>query len=501
MREGGAENKAMPFDNDAEKYVLGGILQACQEILCLHEPSEPPSRWRARYESLKEGTTECETTEGRKIARTSEEHLNRISDFMQGVAEVLGENTQNFYRMPHKLTYGAILRLWKARSPIDLFTVTRELRTREELSRAGGVAYLYELQESVPCSANVGFYAEAVREEGDRRRLIEAGNEIASRASREEVSSADALESGKRLLTTIETRREAETTMWAEAGMKTLLAEMEEIQSRRREFLGLTTGFHELDKLLNGLQGGQLVLVAARPSMGKSAFAQNIMVHVARREHLPALLFSLEMPATQVYARMIAAETRIDSHLIANGAMGVESWSRVCEAAGDIGCLPIGIDRSDTMAQIMAISRAAVREHPNLGFIVVDYLQLITGKTAGEHQYREREVAEHTRMLKNLALDLNVPVIGLSQLNREVERRNDKRPLLSDLRESGELEQAADVVMFLYREDYYDVSKTAPGMPSETEIIVRKNRNGGLGTVFLDFRLEYLLFQTPEAAF
>lgn len=500
------QEESVPFDEDAEKYVIGGILQACQEILCLHEPKRTltASEWRERYETLKGGKTreKADTTDGRELARTSEEHLNRVSDFVQGVVENLGETSQNFYRIPHKLTYAAVVRLWKARVPIDLFTVTRDLKTRGELERVGGVRYLYELQECVPGTANVWVYAEAVREEGKRRRLIDAGNEIASKASREEVPASETLESGKQLLTSIETQGAGvDTTVWVEAGMATLLSEMEEIQTRKREFLGLSTGFHDLDKTLNGLQGGQLLLVAARPSMGKSAFAQNIMAHVASRERLPVLLFSLEMTATQVYARMIAAETRIDSQSVINGALSPASWARVCEAAGTLGSLSIGIDRSDSIAKIMAVSRNALREHPNLGVVVVDYLQLITGKATGDFQYREREVAENTRLLKNLALELNVPVIGLSQLNRETEKRGDKRPLLADLRESGELEQAADVVMFLYREDYYNEGATPPGNPSETEILIRKNRNGGLGTVMLDFYRPWLLFQTPNDAF
>lgn len=438
-----------PYDDDAERHALGSLLM---------DPSRLPD-----------------------------------------VAQVLGERTTYFYRGAHQVIYGAILRLAAKREPIDLYTVVRELTAAGEMERVGAVSFVYDIQESTPTAANAAYYAKVVREMAARRLLIESGHSLAERAGLDD----DLLllvEEGRRMLADVETQNVVrDSTLTAEVGMTELMAELESVYQSRREYLGIPTGFTELDRQLNGLQRGAMLTVAARPKMGKSVFAQNIAVAVAR-QGIPVLFFSCEMPSSQILTRMLAAELRMEFNRVAGARFDADGWVRVSEAASRLGALPLALDQSRNIVEIQVAARKFKATYPNAGLIVVDYLQQVTG-TANREYAREQEVAQVARELKSLALELDVSLLALAQLNREVEHRATKRPQLSDLRESGEIEQVSDMVAFLYRDDYYDVESREAGKPSEVEFILAKNRNGAEGEVLFDAHLEFMLFQDRANTF
>lgn len=416
-------------------------------------------------------------------------------DAIHRVVSILGELTTVFYKASHQLIYDAALRLSRRNDPIDLYTVTAELKRSDDLQRIGSLQYLYEIQESTPSAANVEFYAGIVREKAVRRSLVDAGQKIAARSARDDTPLEEAIDQAQRLI--FEVGQDPARRGFAD--MELLLREtmeyIEHLYQRKGKLLGVPSGLPDLDRLLSGLNPSDLVILAARPSMGKSALAHNICGHVAFRERKSVAIFTLEMDREQILTRMLATEARIDMQRVRTGALNTDDWKRLSEAAGKMedGRLFINDAPGISVMEIRAETRRLKMRHPDLAVVVVDYLQLMQSGTKG-YQSREQEISDYSRSLKELARELEVTVIALSQLNRAVENRPDKRPQLADLRESGAIEQDADIVMFLYREDYYSQEENT----GEAEVIVRKHRNGPLGTIRLAFHPQYLLFESSD---
>ena len=399
-------------------------------------------------------------------------------------------NESDFYRYEHRQIYAAIAALVGANKPADVVTVHEHLQSLGRADDCGGVVYLNALAQSVPSAANLRRYAEIVRERAVLRKLIGASDDIATQAFNPQ---------GKpvaQILDEAETRifqigEEGARTRQGFIGMDKLVVELidrvtELHENGAEEVTGVRTGFYDLDRYTAGLQKGDLIVLAARPSMGKTAFALNIAEHVAVREELPVLVFSMEMGASQLAVRMVGSLGRIDQQHLRTGALKDDEWTRLTEAVDQLGKISMFIDETPALnpAELRARARRMARQFGGtLGLIVIDYLQLMSG-SSGSDENRATELGEISRGLKALAKELQCPVMALSQLNRSVETRNDKRPLMSDLRESGAIEQDADVIMFIYRDDYYNKDSKEPGV---SEIIISKQRNGPTGTAKLAF--------------
>ena len=402
-------------------------------------------------------------------------------------ADLLGAS--DFYRYEHRLIYGAIAALVQASRPADVITVFEKLQGLGQEGDAGGLAYLNALAQSVPSAANLRRYAEIVRERAILRKLIGASDEIATSAFNPQGRAvAQVLDEAEgRILRIGEEGSRQRSGFQSIDGLVTqLIDRVNELHDHGAEDVtGVRTGYYELDRLTAGLQRGDLLVLAARPSMGKTAFALNIAEHVAVKEELPVLVFSMEMGASQLALRMVGSIGRINQQHLRTGRLDADEWGRLAEAADRLGKAPIYIDETAalTVAELRARARRMARQFGTLGLIVIDYLQLMSGSSSGDEN-RATELGEISRGLKALAKELQCPVIALSQLNRSVETRNDKRPMMSDLRESGAIEQDADVIMFIYRDDYYNKDSREPGV---AEIIIGKQRNGPTGTVKLAF--------------
>jgi len=403
--------------------------------------------------------------------------------------DLLGES--DFYRYEHKLIYGAIGRLVQASKPADVITVFEQLQTQGKADEIGGLAYLNALAQSVPSAANLRRYAEIVRERAILRKLVSASDEIATNAFNPQGRTVAQIldEAEGRILAIGE---EGSRTQQGFQPMDKLVLELidrvqELAEHGAEEVTGVRSGFYDIDRMTAGLQPGDLIVLAARPSMGKTAFALNIAEHVAVNEGLPAVVFSMEMGASQLALRMVGSLGRIDQQNLRTGRLRDEEWGRLTEAVDKLGKASIFIDESAalTPSELRARARRQARTCGKLGLIVVDYLQLMSGSGGGSDENRATVLGEISRGLKSLAKELQCPVIALSQLNRSVETRTDKRPMMSDLRESGAIEQDADVIMFIYRDDYYN--KDASKEPGVAEIIIAKQRNGPTGTAKLTF--------------
>jgi replicative DNA helicase len=403
-------------------------------------------------------------------------------------ADLLGES--DFYRYEHRQIYATIAALVGASKPADVVTVHEHLQSLGRAADCGGQAYLNALAQSVPSAANIRRYAEIVRERAVLRKLIGASDEIATQAFNPQGTPVT------QILDEAETRifqigEEGSRTKQGFIGIDKLVVELidrvtELHENGAEEVTGVRTGFFDLDRYTAGLQKGDLVVLAARPSMGKTAFALNIAEHVAVREELPVLVFSMEMGASQLALRMVGSLGRIDQQHLRTGALKDDEWTRLTEAVDQLGKVSLFIDETPALnpAELRARARRMARQFGGtLGLIVVDYLQLMSG-SSGSDENRATELGEISRGLKALAKELQCPVMALSQLNRSVESRNDKRPMMSDLRESGAIEQDADIIMFIYRDDYYDKASKKPGV---AEIIIAKQRNGPVGMLELTF--------------
>ncbi|TMW72026.1 replicative DNA helicase [Alteribacter natronophilus] len=401
----------------------------------------------------------------------------------------------DFYRAAHQRIYTVMLALSEKGEPVDLVTCTSELQTRKWLEEIGGVSYLSDLANAVPTAANVEYYSQMVEEKSLLRRLIRVATNIAADgyAAEDEV---DAIlnEAEKTIL---EVSHKKNTSAFKD--IKDVLVEaydnIEHLQHHSGEITGVPTGFNELDRMTAGFQRNDLIIVAARPSVGKTAFALNISQNVATRTDENVAIFSLEMGAEQLIMRMLCAEGNIDAQRLRTGKLDDEDWQKLTMAMGSLSKAGIYID--DTPGVRVNDIRAKCRrlkQEKGLGMIMIDYLQLIQGD-ARSGEGRQQEVSEISRSLKGLARELEVPVIALSQLSRGVESRQDKRPMMSDIRESGSIEQDADIVAFLYRDDYYDQESENKDI---IEIIIAKQRNGPVGTVELAFVKEYNKFVNLE---
>ena len=397
----------------------------------------------------------------------------------------------DFYRHEHRHIYAAIGNLIASSKPADVITVFEALQSLGKAEDCGGLAYLNALAQSVPSASNVRRYAEIVRERSVLRKLISASDEIATTAFNPQGQPVS------QILDEAESRifRIGEEGSRGGAGfqpmdklVQALIDRVQELEANGSEDVtGIRTGFYDLDRMTAGLQKGDLIVLAARPSMGKTAFALNIAEHVAVREGLPVAVFSMEMGASQLALRVVGSLGRIDQQHLRTGRLRDDEWERLPEAASKLSEAPMFIDESPGLnpAELRARARRLARQYGGtLGLIVIDYLQLMSGSSHSNEENRATVLGEISRGMKGLAKELQCPVIALSQLNRSVETRPDKRPMMSDLRESGAIEQDADVIMFIYRDDYYNKDSKEPGV---AEIVLAKQRNGPVGTVKLTF--------------
>lgn len=413
---------------------------------------------------------------------------------MDKVADLL--DADDFYRQDHQTIYRAVLRLYEKRSPIDLVTLTNDLEGVGELDGVGGGAYLAELVNSVPTALHVIHYAQIVKHKAVLRKVLIAGQKIAQLGYDEDKELQEILDEAESALFKV-SHRMIENNFMPIADI--LAASFDRIDRLHREkglLRGVTTGFRELDNKLSGLQPSDLVILAARPSMGKTTFALNIALNAAVKAKVPVGFFSLEQSREQLVDRLLCSQAMVDGWKLRTGNLSESDFPAIGMAMGTLAEAPIFIDDSPTLNSIEIRTRARrLQADHKLGLIVVDYLQLLDSKRSYGDVNRVQEVSEISRSLKALARELNVPVLALSQLSRAVESRDRKQPQLSDLRDSGSIEQDADIVMFLYREDYYDKDTERKGI---TDVLIRKHRNGPIGEIELHFKAEHSRFYDIE---
>ncbi|BDG49229.1 MULTISPECIES: replicative DNA helicase [Parageobacillus] len=405
---------------------------------------------------------------------------------------------EDFYRASHQKIFHAMLRVADKGEPVDLVTVTAELADTQQLEEVGGVSYLSELADAVPTAANVEYYARIVEEKSILRRLIRTATSIAQDGYTREDEVDILLDEAERKIMEISQRKHAGTFQNIKDVLVQTYDNIEMLHNRKGEVTGIPTGFTELDRMTAGFQRSDFIIVAARPSVGKTAFALNIAQNVATKTNENVAIFSLEMSAQQLVMRMLCAEGNINAQNLRTGRLTPEDWGKLTMAMGSLSNAGIYIDDTPSIrvSDIRAKCRRLKQER-GLGMIVIDYLQLIQG-SGRNRENRQQEVSEISRSLKALARELEVPVIALSQLSRSVEQRQDKRPMMSDIRESGSIEQDADIVAFLYRDDYYNKDSENKNI---IEIIIAKQRNGPVGTVQLAFIKEYNKFVNLERRF
>lgn len=407
------------------------------------------------------------------------------------VADVVTEH--DFYRQDHRLIFRSIAVLAEKDEPLDVITLSAWLKDRDELENAGGLAYLGTLAKDTPSAANIKAYADIVREKSVLRQLISIGSEI----------SEDAFNAGERESRELLDEAEKKVFEIAEQGnrkqdfhdiktlLKQTLANIDELSKSDSTITGASTGYNDLDDMTSGLQKGDLVIVAGRPSMGKTTFSMNLAEYIAINDKKPVVIFSMEMPAEQIVLRMFASLGRVPLSDIRTGKIREEDWPRIGNAVKTFGESQIFIDDTAALSptEMRAKARRLHREHGQIGVIVIDYIQLM--QSGAKSDNRAAEVSEISRSLKALAKELECPVVALSQLNRSLEQRPNKRPIMSDLRESGAIEQDADVIMFIYRDEVYNEETAEKGM---AEVIIGKQRNGAIGKVRLTFTGKFTRF-------
>jgi replicative DNA helicase len=413
------------------------------------------------------------------------------------VGDVLVES--DFYRYEHKLVYGAIGTLVNGNKPADVITVFEHLQSQGKAEEIGGLAYLNSLAQYVPSASNIRRYAEIVRDRSILRKLVSASDEIATNAFNPKGRAVSQIvdESEQKIFNIGEQgKRNKQGFQGMDTLVVNLLDRVQEMADNPNDVTGVRTGFYDLDRQTAGLQAGDLIVLAARPSMGKTALAINIAENVALNEGLPVAVFSMEMGAAQLAVRIVGSIGRIDQGHLRTGKLTDEEWPRLTEAVEKLRTISLHIDESPGLnsSEVRANARRLSRQYGQLGLIVVDYLQLMSGSNSDGGDNRATELGEISRGLKMLARELKCPVIALSQLNRSVEQRPDKRPMMSDLRESGAIEQDADIIMFIYRDEYY--TKDACKEPGIAEVIIAKQRNGPTGTVKLAFLRNITKFES-----
>ncbi|AEB28764.1 replicative DNA helicase [Carnobacterium sp. 17-4] len=410
--------------------------------------------------------------------------------------------SKDFYRRGHQLIFQAMLELNNHNEAIDIVTVTNALESKNQLEDIGGMAYLAELAVSVPTAANMEYYAKIVEQKAILRNLIHTATDIVTKGYEEGDELASILDEAERSILEVSERRNRSGFLAISDVLNSSIAQIDQLYQNNEEITGLPTGYQALDKMTAGLQKEELIILAARPAVGKTAFALNIAQNIGTKTDETVAIFSLEMGAESLVNRMLCAEGSIDAGHLRTGTLSEEEWQSLIVAMGSLSKANIYIDDTPgiRIAEIRAKCRRLKQEKGNLGLVLIDYLQLIEGTG---RESRQQEVSEISRQLKKLAKELKVPVIALSQLSRGVEQRQDKRPVLSDIRESGSIEQDADIVAFLYRDDYYDREEGeddddhgSAGEDNVIEVIIEKNRSGARGTVKLLFIKEYNKFSS-----
>jgi replicative DNA helicase len=411
------------------------------------------------------------------------------------VSEVL--DAADFYRDSHGTIYRAALALYVRGEPVDAITLVDELEQRGELEGVGGRARVHELAALVPASANAGHYARIVREMATLRGLIRAGGEVAQLGWERLGEPQDLVDRAEQIVFELSQSRVSTEFSHIEALLKESFERITALYEAGEEITGVPSGFRDFDRLTSGFQEGNLVIVAARPSMGKSAFGLCAASNIAIRHQLPVALFTLEMSKAEVTQRLMCSEAKVESQRLRSGKLAPDDWPRLTAACDKLAKAPIYVDDtgSITMMEIRSKARRLKSKEPTLGLIIVDYLQLMTSGSNVES--RVQEVSQISRNLKVLARDLDVPILAMSQLSRAVEQRHDKRPILSDLRDSGSIEQDADLVAFIYRDEYYNEDSDQQGL---AEVILAKHRNGPTGTEKLSFLKRYAKFADLAAA-
>src|SRR6478609_7578099 len=411
----------------------------------------------------------------------SKDAIADVSEAIRGV---------DFYRPSHETIFDAIIDLYGRGEPVDMVTVAAELQRRGELQRIGGAPYLHTLSANVPIAANAGYYAEIVREKAILRRLVDAGTKIVQIGYAGEGQVDDVVDQAQAEVYKVADRRTGEDYAPLSDIMTGVLDEIEAISNRESGIYGVPTGFADFDELTNGLHSGQMIIVAARPAMGKSTLALDFCRAASIHNNLASVFFSLEMTRTEITMRLLSAEAKVPLNHIRNGNMNDDDWAKLARKMGEVSSAPMFIDDSPnmTMMEIRAKARRLKQRH-DLKLIVNDYMQLMSSGKKVES--RQLEVSEFSRQIKLLAKELELPIIALSQLNRGPEQRADKRPAMSDLRESGSLEQDADMVILLHRDDVYERESTRPG---EADLIVAKHRNGPTRDITVAFQGHYSRF-------
>jgi replicative DNA helicase len=410
------------------------------------------------------------------------EALNRVLEILQ---------EDDFYRNAHRRIFSAILHLYEHSEPVDLITLSEVLKTRGELDDVGGVEYLNSLANAVPTAANISYYAKIIKEKAILRKLINRATEIVSQSYSNSGDVDEFIDQAERTIFEISEDRVRPSFYPIKDLIKSSFKTIERLYEKRQLITGVPTGFQKLDELTSGLQPSDLIIIAGRPSMGKTALALNIAQNASVQAAIPAAIFSLEMSKEQLALRMLCSEAKVDAHRLRGGFLSEADWPKLTRAAGSLSEAPLFIDDTPALSalEMRAKTRRLKIEH-NLGLVIVDYLQLMRGRASADS--REQEISDISRSLKALAKELSIPVIALSQLNRRVEERGDKRPQLSDLRESGAIEQDADVILFLYREEVYNKSEENRG---KAELIIGKQRNGPTDKVDLAFLDKYTRFE------
>ena len=412
------------------------------------------------------------------------------------VSEVL--DASDFYRESHAVIYRAALALYAKGEPVDAITLVDELEERGELEAAGGRVRIHELAALVPASANAGHYARIVREMATLRGLIRAGGEIAQLGWERPGETTDLVDRAEQVVFDLSQSRVSSEFSHIEELLKDSFERITALYEAGADVTGTPSGFRDLDRLTSGFQPGNLIIVAARPSMGKSGLGLCMAANLAVRAEVPTALFTLEMSKAEVTQRLMCSEAKVESQRLRTGKLGADDWPRLTAACDRLAKAPIYVDDqgSITMMEIRSKARRLKSREQDLGLIVVDYLQLMTSGSNVES--RVQEVSQISRSLKVLARDLDVPILAMSQLSRAVEQRHDKRPILSDLRESGSIEQDADLVMFIYRDEYYLGEES--DQQGIAEVILAKHRNGPTGTIKLSWLRRYAKFADLAAA-
>ncbi len=448
-------------------------------------PLKPPSDFRgsssADHETLLPHDRMAEQAVlGAVIIRNAT--LQKISDILR---------VEDFFSLAHRHIYEGMIELYDQDSPVDELTLSRHLTDQKKLEQVGGIDYLLELSQTTPVAENAEVYAQIVREKGQLRDIITTAQKIAQQGQEGTENISDFIADATEQLRSIDSRFRQEHYTPLKQVLLSQFEKLEQLSDQPQHITGVATGFSELDELTRGLQRSDLIIIAARPSMGKTALAMNMGLHAAVHSRIPVLIFSLEMPKEHIAMRLICSEARVNSKKMWIGNLDQDDWDKLLEATTRMMEAPLLIDDQSgiTPNYIRKVTRQAKEEYPELGMVIVDYLQLMQGNR--RQNSREQEIADISRSMKALAKEFNLPVVALSQLNRDLERRADKRPMMSDLRESGALEQDADLIFFIYRDEIYNPESEDKKI---AEINLAKHRNGEIGSRRLAFIGEYTKF-------